>query len=209
MKLLLTRDQGSGLLGAVKFKLRAQVKLTKREAGLVRKYRAGREVLLQRQIKIPFTSKLIRLDIGIAELINGQVFQCKDIADILEYERNVKEACETFRNYLQVMSTFGGEEVIHYTGLSPDDEDAEIDPFDDVLLSAVTVEATDASSDEATDHTSEEAPDDTSEAVAFQGIGFEPEAIEQGSDEHVDFCYHCGAGVPANSTSCAVCQKTL
>lgn len=47
-------------------------------------------------------------------LMNGQAFKCNDIAEILEYEKNVKESCEAFKNYLEVMKNFGGEEVIEY-----------------------------------------------------------------------------------------------
>jgi len=114
MKLFITRDQAKGLLGGVKFELKARTELTKEEADLVKKYKADKEVLLQKEIKIPFTGKAITLNIDIEGLTNGQTFKCKDIADILEYEKNVKEACEAFKNYIEVMRNFGGEEVIEY-----------------------------------------------------------------------------------------------
>jgi len=114
MKLYITRDQAKGILGGVKFELKAHVQLTKDEADLLNKYKADKEVLLQKEIKIPFTTKAIVLDIKIGGLIEGQTFKCKDIADILEYEKNVKEACENFKSYLEVMKSFGGEEVIEY-----------------------------------------------------------------------------------------------
>ena len=60
------------------------------------------------------------LNIKIGDLITGQTFKCKDIADILEYETNVKEACEVFKNYLEVMKNFGGEELIEYASLTED-----------------------------------------------------------------------------------------
>lgn len=180
------------MLGGVKFQLRAQVKLTKREAELVRRYGAAREVLLQRQVKIPFTNTLIPLDIRIAGLIKGQVFKCKDIADILEYERNVKDACETFRNYLQVMSTFGGEEVIHLTGLDDSEKEAEIETSDDDPMFSTKV-------------------DDDGEAASFRttDVQVDPETTDEAADESHDFCYHCGAGVHANSTVCPTCHKAL
>ncbi len=115
MKLFITRDQAKGLLGGVKFELRARTELTDEERELVKKYKANKEVLLQKEIKIPFTTKIILLSINIGGLMQGQTFKCKDIADILEYETNVKEACETFKNYIEVMKNFGGEEVIEYT----------------------------------------------------------------------------------------------
>lgn len=115
MKLYITRDQAKGLLGGVKFELRAKVELTKEENDLVNKYKADKEVLLQEEIKIPFTQKVVLLDIKIGSLIMGQTFKCKDIADILEYEKNVKEACETFKEYIEVMKNFGGKEVVEYS----------------------------------------------------------------------------------------------
>jgi hypothetical protein len=114
MKLLLLRDQAKGLLGGVKFELRARVELDKEEAGMIKKYKADKEILLQKEIKIPFTGKSIALNITIDGLVSGQTFKCKDIADILEYERNVREACEAFKSYIEVMGNFGGEEVIEY-----------------------------------------------------------------------------------------------
>lgn len=114
MKLFITRDQAKGLLGGTKFELTARVELGSDESGLVSKYKADKEVLLQKEIKVPFTNKAVVLDINIGGLMNGQSFKCKDIADILEYEKNIKEACETFKNYIEVMKNFGGQEVIEY-----------------------------------------------------------------------------------------------
>jgi hypothetical protein len=114
MKLFISRDQAKGLLGGTKFELSAKVELTSDESALVSKYKTDKEVLLQKEIKIPFTGKAVVLDINIGGLVSGQTFKCKDIADILEYEKNVKEACENFKNYIEIMKQFGGEEVIEY-----------------------------------------------------------------------------------------------
>ena len=114
MKLFITRDQAKGLLGGVKFELKARTELTNDEADLVRKYKAEKEVLLQKDIKIPLTGRAITLNLTIGSLMSGQTFKCKDIAEILEYEKNVKESCEAFKNYLEVMKNFGGEEVIEF-----------------------------------------------------------------------------------------------
>jgi len=114
MKLYITRDQAKGLLGGVKFELKARTELTTEEAELVRKYKADKEVLLQKEVKIPLTGRAIILNLTIGSLMNGQTFKCNDIAEILEYEKNVKESCEAFKNYLEVMKNFGGEEVIEY-----------------------------------------------------------------------------------------------
>lgn len=114
MKLHITRDQAKGLLGGTKFDLTAKVELTSEEASLVSKYKADKEVLIEKQIKIPFTDKAVVVNINIGGMMAGQTFKCKDIADILEYEKSVKEACGNFKNYIEVMKNFGGQEVIEY-----------------------------------------------------------------------------------------------
>jgi len=114
MKLYIVRDQATKMLGGVSFELKARVELTGDEAALVKKYKSDKEVLLQKEIKIPLTGRSIVLNITIGSLLAGQTFKCNDIGEILEYEKNVKESSEAFKNYLDIMSHFGGEEVIEY-----------------------------------------------------------------------------------------------
>lgn len=114
MKLFIVKGQSKKLLGGVNFDLNAKVELTPEESELIKKYKADKEILLQKDIQIPFTKKVIVLAINIGGLVIGQNFKCKDIADIVEYEKNVKEACETFKTYLEIMASFGGEEIIEY-----------------------------------------------------------------------------------------------
>jgi hypothetical protein len=114
MKLFITRDQAKGLLGGVKFELSARVELTPEEADLVKRYKADKEVLVQKEVNIPFTGRTLNLGLTIGSLTSGQTFKCADIGEILETEKNVKEACEAFKNYLEVMKNFGGQEVVEY-----------------------------------------------------------------------------------------------
>ena len=114
MRLRISRDQARGLLGGVKFELKARVELRSEEVDLIRKYRADNEVLVEREIKIPLTNKVFTLGININGLVNGQTFKCKDVAEILETEKSVKDACEAFKNRIEAMKHFGGEEVIEY-----------------------------------------------------------------------------------------------
>lgn len=114
MKLYITRDQSKGLLGGTKFELSAKAELTSDEAELVKKYKADKEVLLKKEITIPFTNRAVQLDIKIENLMAGQSFKCADVGDILETEKNVKEAAENFKNRIEVMKNFGGQEVIEY-----------------------------------------------------------------------------------------------
>ena len=116
MRLRISRNQASGVFGGVKFELKAQVQLTPEESGLVSKYKADKEVLLKKEIKIPFTGRSLTLDLTIGSLMAGQTFKCNDIGEILEYEENVKQSCGSFSRYLSVMESFGGEEIIEYGG---------------------------------------------------------------------------------------------
>jgi len=114
MKLFLTRNQAKGLMGGIKFELEARVKLTPDEEELIRKYKAEKEVLLKEEVKIPFTGRALVFDLTIGSLTAGQKFKCNDIAEILEYEKNIKDSCGLFKNYIEVMKSFGGEEVFEY-----------------------------------------------------------------------------------------------
>ena len=114
MRLKLVRNQASGMFGGVKFELEARVDLDPSEAELIRRYKADKEVLVKREIKIPLTDRAIVVNLTIGSLMTGQTFKCNDIAEILEYEQSVKQSCEAFRRYLTVMESFGGEELIEY-----------------------------------------------------------------------------------------------
>lgn len=92
----------------------SRVELTNEEAELVRKFKTEKEVLLKKEVKIPFTGRSLVFDLTIGSLMAGQTFKCNDITEILEYEKNVRESSEAFKNYIEVMRNFGGEEVIEY-----------------------------------------------------------------------------------------------
>ncbi len=54
------------------------------------------------------------LAITIGGLTEGEKFKCKDIADIIAYEENIKEACKNFKTYIEVMKAFGGEDEYEF-----------------------------------------------------------------------------------------------
>jgi hypothetical protein len=114
VKLRLRRGQAKGVLGNVKFELAVVVELTPEEQELVKRYKADRETLLQKDIRIPFTDRAITMNVTIGMLMYGQTFKCAGIAEILEYEKNVRESCQAFKSYLEVMRSFGGEEVLEF-----------------------------------------------------------------------------------------------
>lgn len=123
MKLFITRDQAKGTFGGISFELRARVELATEEAVLVKKYKAHKEVLFKKETGLSqitgglagfVTPGLAVRSITIEDMVNGQVFKCKDIGEILGYEAMVKESCEAFKIYIEAMRSFGGEEVIEY-----------------------------------------------------------------------------------------------
>ncbi|MCB5261671.1 MAG: hypothetical protein LHW64_08515 [Candidatus Cloacimonetes bacterium] len=112
MILKIVRDQSKALLGGINFELKAQVELTSEEAELIKKYKAHKEVLLSKEVSL--LGNKFNIDIKIADLVDGQAFKCKDIAQILETEDNVKEACKSMKNYIMVMKSFGGQETYEF-----------------------------------------------------------------------------------------------
>ena len=117
MQLHLSRGQASKLFGGVRFELSARATITAEEAELIKRYKVEDEVLTNKEIKIPLTGKSIFLRVTIGSLISGQTFKCTDIKEILDYEREIRSSCATLREVIEVMKTFGGEEVIEITGV--------------------------------------------------------------------------------------------
>ncbi|MBV5338782.1 MAG: hypothetical protein J0665_04375 [Deltaproteobacteria bacterium] len=101
-------------MGGISFELSAKVELTSEESELIKKFKVEKESLLKKEIRIPLTGKSIVLSLTIGDLVSGQSFKCNDIAEIIETENNIKESCSVFKNYLEVMRHFGGQEVIQF-----------------------------------------------------------------------------------------------
>jgi hypothetical protein len=104
MKLIIKRDQDKGLLGGISFVLEARVSLTPDEEELVKKYKAHKQVLYHKGDR----------SCTINDLLNGVREKCKDIDILLNNEQVYKDSCKSFKILLQVMASFGGEEVIQF-----------------------------------------------------------------------------------------------
>jgi hypothetical protein len=115
VQLRLKRGQSSKMFGGVKFELTATATLTSEESSLINKYKVQDEVLTERQIKIPLTDRALIIKITIGSLVSGQTFKCNDISEVLHYEEEIKASCSKLRQLIEVMKTFGGEEVIEFT----------------------------------------------------------------------------------------------
>jgi hypothetical protein len=115
MKLIIKRDQKAqtGIFGGHKgmiFLLSCRVELTPEEQALIAKYKAGDHTLT-------FTTDRDGNKISkdtINSLTRGTAEEVKDISVLLNNEEIVKGACRDFKTLLDVMATFGGEEVIEY-----------------------------------------------------------------------------------------------
>ncbi|MDY0077221.1 MAG: hypothetical protein RBR87_08080 [Bacteroidales bacterium] len=112
MKLVIERSQDKGFMGGANFILQVRTELTPEEMDIVREYKAQKEQLLTKTVSV--LGQKLNLNITIGSLIAGQKFKCKDIGEIMTYEAEVKEACGMFKNYIEVMKSFGGSEVIEF-----------------------------------------------------------------------------------------------
>ena len=110
MKLILKKGQSKKLMGGTSFELDAKVDLTGEEEALVQKYKADKEVLMNKEVV--FFGKPLTLSITIGNLISGEIYKCSNIGEILEYEENIIESCKRFKDYIRAMEQFGGEEEI-------------------------------------------------------------------------------------------------
>jgi hypothetical protein len=126
MKLLLRRDQKSGLIGKVTFALTVRAELSDEEKSSIRKYKLGDTMLYERTsmtekgsgllgIASRLAFKMVNISVSVADLSDGKKVDCKDIVEMLAVEDQIKEAARTFKNVLQAAATFGGEEVIELT----------------------------------------------------------------------------------------------
>ena len=104
MKLIIKRDQDKGLMGGMNFILEAKAVLNSEEQELIKKYKAHKEVLFSGGGR---TYTINDLTIGVREKV-------KDVSILLNNEDVYKNACKHLKTLLDVMASFGGEEIIEY-----------------------------------------------------------------------------------------------
>ena len=126
MKLLLRRDQKSGLIGKITFTLAVRAELTDEEKNNIKKYKLGDTMLYERAkmtdpgsgligVGWRLAFKMMNLTVSVDDLSGGKKIDCKDIVEMLAVEDQIKEAAQTFKNVLEAAASFGGEEVIELT----------------------------------------------------------------------------------------------
>lgn len=129
MKLIIQRDQHSGLMGKVTFSLDIKADLTAAEQEYIRKYKMGKEVLYYKekvdtrgiemmgawaQISRTIAARALDIKITVNDLVNGRHIECKDIIEMRAAEEQIKEACGVFLEVLDTAAHFGGTEVIEF-----------------------------------------------------------------------------------------------
>ena len=113
MKVSIKKSQEKGMLGGVSFKIKANVELSDEERNLIKHYNMGSSILLSRKRKNiwgELTNEEVKIMVN--EFVNGQVFSCKSLEDIISFEESIKEAAKTLKAYLLVAKNFEGEETI-------------------------------------------------------------------------------------------------
>jgi len=123
MKLLLRRDQKSGLIGKITFTLAVRAELSDEEKKNIQKYKLGDTMLYERMtltdkgsgllgVASRLAFKMMNISVSVNDLSDGKKIDCKDIVEMLAVEDQIREAAQTFKNVLEAAATFGGEEVI-------------------------------------------------------------------------------------------------
>lgn len=122
MKLLLRRDQRSGLLGKVVFSLDVRADILPEERENIRRYKLGDTELYASHdivggsgllgVASRLAWKAVTIRVSVDDLTNGKKVEAKDIVEMLSIEEQIREAAATFKAVLDAASHFGGEEVI-------------------------------------------------------------------------------------------------
>jgi hypothetical protein len=123
MKLLLRRDQRSGMLGKVVFSLQVRAQLSPDEIAAINKYKLGdtelyssHEITNKGSGLLGLASRLaykaMMITVAVKDLANGKTIECKDVVEMLAVEDQIKEAARTFAAVLAAAATFGGEQVV-------------------------------------------------------------------------------------------------
>jgi hypothetical protein len=123
MKLLIRRNQRSGLIGKMIFTLEVRADLSPEERGAIDKYKLGDSVLYEKNTMVDPGSgllglasrvafKAMNMSVSVKDLTNGKKLECKDIVEMLAVEDQIKEAGKTFNAVLNAALHFGGEEVV-------------------------------------------------------------------------------------------------
>lgn len=107
------QDEKKGLFGGhkgMKFSLSCRIELTSSESALIEKYRVWEYSVLS--FKDKRGNNIVWNIKDLAKVGNSIV--CDGVQELLQQENEIKVACKSLKTLLDVMASFGGEEVIEY-----------------------------------------------------------------------------------------------
>lgn len=115
MTLTIKRNQADvkGFFGGhkgVNFSLSGRCAITADEQALIAKYKVGEYNLATYKIK-PKGGEPIDFRISVDGIVAGKSVETDDINTLLELEEAMKTGCSNLKNLLEVMATFGGQQV--------------------------------------------------------------------------------------------------
>ena len=123
MKLLLRRDQKSGLMGKVTFMLNVRAEVSDDEKEHIQKYKLGDTMLFSNYEMVDpgsgllglasrMAAKAMNITVTVNDLVNGKRIDCKDIVEMIAAEEQLRVAAGQFKSVLDAAAQFGGEEVV-------------------------------------------------------------------------------------------------
>ena len=131
MRLTITRSQKkSGMISKeVVFCLHVRADLSEEEKHAIREYSLGKEVIYnsessRKHLENSQSGGLMRavtglamaklsLNITIESLMSSQTVECKSLAEVIDAEEAIRNACENMKQYVEVAMRFNGDaEVI-------------------------------------------------------------------------------------------------
>lgn len=122
MKLLLRRDQRSGMMGKQVFSLDVRADISADEKATIAKYKLGATQLYASHeisggsgllgVATRLAWKAVTINISVNDLANGKRVEAKDVVELLAIEGHIREAARTFVDILNAAKHFGGEEVV-------------------------------------------------------------------------------------------------
>ncbi len=129
MQLKVRRSQRSGMLGGkVVFVLDVVAELAADERALVDRYKLWGEVVYSsdaandnaarmhagsvKAFGAVLVDKVLKRFFTVKNLVSGEHIECKDLAELLGAEEQVRVACVNLKRYLEVAQTFDGREEV-------------------------------------------------------------------------------------------------
>lgn len=117
MKLTIRRNQADikGFFGnhkGVIFKLYGKCEVTSDELSLIERYKAQEHILVSGKFNNATVGNDQPFNITVNSLLWGTTFETGNLQALLKLEEDLKESCRSLKTLLEVMSSFGGEEVL-------------------------------------------------------------------------------------------------